>query len=264
MQLYPADYQVTVNVLFTDLNGTAVTPVEVRAKLYDGEDQVVEDLGIISFAPGATNVDIVILGDFNALEAGELAAVRVLRVEIETAAGIIRRAHSYAIEGEFRLALMVNSFQSVEAAELTARDLPNITSWAIADAEQRQAALITAYARLTRIPMKYDIPLETGAIRHPEDFYVILPRDWVEFTEAEFLELPADFRRALRRAQVIEANDLLVGDDAKAKQRMGILSETIGESSMMFKSGTLDMSVSREALKALSGYVYYNFRIARA
>ena len=267
MKLYPENYQVAVDFGFTDLNGADIVPTEVRAVLYDGNDELVVDFGSLPFTPADGHKEIVIPAAFNVLGAGELSAARILRVALVTAAGTIRRSHSYLIEGDFRLALMVNSFQSMEAAEILARDMVNLSGWAAATDDRRYAALIDAFNRLTRIPMKFKVNEPTDIYRRSEAFAeetVILRSAWPDITEDEFLTWPAYFRKALRQAQLAEANEQLEGDPIGKKHRAGVISETIGESSIMLRGGKIDHGVSQASLGFLSGHIYYNHRIARA
>lgn len=267
MAIYPENYQVAITVLFTDLNGTPIVPTEVRAALWDGDDQLVVDFGTLPFLPEDGQKEIVIPAPFNVLEDGQLSAARILRVELVTDAGSVRRQSSYLIEGEFRLALMVNSFISMEAAELLVRDMPGLSGWNAATTDQRYAALIDAYHRLTRIPMKFKTLGVVGTHqerdRHGPE--TIIPRSaWSHITEAEFLTYPIDFRKALRMAQLCEANEQLEGDSIAKKHRQGVVSETIGESSITLRGGRIDTGVASQTLNYLTGYVYYDFRIQRA
>lgn len=271
MKLYPENYNVSVDVLFTDLNGQAVTPSAVNAVLYDGEDQEIVDFGSLPFDAGDTHKEIVIPAAFNVLGEGELSASRILRVELVTAAGSVRRAHSYLIEGQFRLEIMINSFMSMEAAEMLARDMPNISGWEAASEDKRYAALIEAFNSLVRIPMKFKTTAEFVAYDElgyerasNSEETIILRSAWPTITRDEFMSWPAHFRKALRKAQFAEANELLEGDAITRRHRAGIISETIGESSITLRSGQIDYGLSRQALSYLSGHIYYDYRIARA
>lgn len=293
MNLYPENYDVTIGVAFTDLNGSAVTPTAVRAKLYDGDDALILDFGSLPFDVGEGSKDIVVPAAFNVLGAGELRAARILRTVLETDAGEIRRASSYIVEGEIRLALMINSFVTYEAAELIAFDIPNLAGWRGADQEDRCAALISAYHRLTRIPMRFVIdPVEHekrsrnsgyGASGYYNDqgrrvyhwsrdiagYFgrqeMVIPIEaWANIDEDEFLSFTKQFRDAVRRAQVAQANDLLENDATARRHRQGIISETVGESSIMLRGNRIDLGLAAEALKYLTGHIAYNFEISRA
>ena len=263
MKFYPEDYDVEIEVGFTDLNGAAVTPTAVRAVLWDGNDEVVLNLGSLPFEAAEGSKLIVIPRQVNSLVGGELSAARILRIELQTAAGIIRRSFSYLIEGEFRLEVMQNSFISYEAADVLARDEVNLSGWNIADEERRKAALISAYNRLVQIPMHFSLRDADGRPQL-ESETVILRDQWADVTPAEFAEFPTHFKKALRRAQLAEANELLQGDTTARKHRSGIITETIGESSVTLRAGRIDYGVSSTTLALLTGYIYFSVRIARS
>lgn len=267
MKIYPDAYSVTVAFPFTDLNGEVVTVNEFSAILYNGDDEVVEDFGVLAIDNGTGVREIIVPAEMNTLGAGEMSAARILRVAMETDAGTIRKSHSYIITGEIRLELMTNSFLSFEAAELIARDMVNIAGWNAADDDKRYVALIEAFNRLTRIPMRFraDDHVELGD--RTDQFAaetIILTTQWPIVTAEDFLGFPSHFRKAVRMAQVAEANELLEGDVIGKKHREGILSETVGESSIMLRGGKVDYGVGHGTLNHLRGYIYYNHRVVRA
>ncbi|SCW95643.1 hypothetical protein [Ancylobacter rudongensis] len=266
MNVYPEDYEVRLTVAFTDLNGAPVLPSAIRAALYDGEDRLLVDFGDLPFDTELGHKEIVIPAAFNALSAGELSSPRILRVQIVTAAGIIRRPFSYLIEGEFRLALLENTFITYEAAELLARDMADTSAWDNAEPDRRQAALIEAFRRLSAIPLRFAHEDEHGRIIDEEET-ILISGAWDNISEEEYFGFPARFRRLLRTAQLVEAIELLAGDTTARKHRAGIVSETIGESSVRLQpgaGGAVDYGVSAQTLSHLKGYVYYSSRIFRA
>lgn len=263
MKFYPENFNVEVIVGFTDLNGQVVTPTAVSAALHDGEDELIVDFGSLPFDPAEGSKSIIIPPAFNLLEDGELRSARILRVALQTDAGTIRRSHSYVIEAEQRLVVMTNTFQTYEAAEIAALDVPNVSGWNVATEDRRKAALVEAFQRLTSIPMKYAHRDHENRLRMEAE--TIIERDqWEEVTAELFAEFPTHFKKALRKAQFIEANELLQGDAATKKHRAGIITETIGESSVTLRGGRVDYGVSTQTLSALAGYIYFNMRIARA
>lgn len=273
MKLYPENYDVEVEVAFSDLNNAPIVVTEIRAALYDGDDQVIVDFGSLPFDSADTSKSITVPASFNVLGEGELSAARILRVTLQTAAGAIRRSHGYIIEGESRLELLNNTFVTLEASEALARDMPELKAWRSASDEQRAAALINAFTRLKRIQLRVTYPSRINAT-HSEtldrDGYecmmetILWPGIWDELTVDDFLDLPRDFRRALRMAQISEANEILTDDPIQSRHRAGVISETVGESSMMLRGGKLQIGVAEQTLRYLSGYVYYKVGVARA
>ncbi|RWI35421.1 hypothetical protein [Mesorhizobium sp.] len=259
MNLYPENYDVTIGVAFKDLNGLPVTPTAVNAVLYDGEDELVHDFGDQVFAPGDTSLNVTVPAAYNVLADGIFSDARILRITLVTAAGEIRRSSSYIIQGESRLALMQNTFMSLEAAEILARDIPNLDGWKAATDEQRYAGLINSYHKLIRIPMRYKILPTTDQDDEPTEVIV----RWGDITEDEFRDMPVEFRRAVRSAQLLQADDILENNPITKRHQDGIISETVGESSIMLRGGRLTLDISSRALSSLSGFLYYNFGITR-
>jgi hypothetical protein len=275
MKLYPENYDVVITVMFSDGNGMAVAVSQVTAVVYDGDDQQLSDLGSIPLDAGLSAVNIIIPAADNVLGEGETAAARILRVELTTATGILRQSFSYIIEAESRLELLNNTFISLESAEVMARDMPSLKAWATDDDDKKAAALINAFARLSRVQLRYakdHLTQEGGTTSRPwppgrdlcDQDVVIRPGEWAKKTKEEFLAMPPVFRKAVRSAQLIEANDILTDDPIASRHRAGVISETIGESSVMLRGGRLELGVSLDALRALTGFVYYNIRTARA
>jgi hypothetical protein len=261
MNFYPEGYIVEVVVPFTDLNNQPIAPTALRAALYDGEETLITDFGAISIVGASGSKTITIAANFNNLT-DLVREARVLSVEMDTAAGTVRKRHSYVIEAEQTLEIMTNTFLTYESAEISVMDFVNMTGWVAADETRRRAAMVEAYNRIVRIPMKYAPRDDLG--QPITEFETVIDRDgWMVMTKDAFNMLPSHFRRALRLAQVAEANELLMGDSIGRRHRSGIITETIGESSMTLRGGQIDYGLSQSALAALSGYINYNLRITR-
>ncbi len=263
MDFHPENYDVVITVPFSDAAGTEVTPSAASAKVLDGDGAEVVDLGVLAFANDATSSDVTIAGAFNVLPVGERFAIRILEVSMTFPAGTLKRRFSYAVEADVALTLMENTFMSFEYASLVSTEFVNKTGWAVSDEGARKTALVEAYNRLTRIPMKWNPrDVDGNPIRTQEN---VIPRDlWIEIDSDGFANFPTHFKRALRRAQFVEANELLQGDTISAKRRAGILAETIGESSMRISENMVDYGVSTETLTTLAGYIHFDMRIGRA
>lgn len=267
MKTFPEKYSATVSVLFRDMNGANVQPDQVKAKLYDGAGTLLVDFGILPVDPFSQGKDVTIPAAFNTLGAGKFEDMRVLRVEMVTASGIIPQVHKYLVVGERKLTILENSFVTLEEAQVLSRHLSAARILSAADEEQQFNALIEAFERIVSIPMKYTLdesPSRYDTIAETSRRIVELPRDiWETIDMADFGKLPEAFRKALRTAQLIEANEILSGDDISRRHRAGIISETVGESSIMLRGGAVDFGVSNAALRALAGYINYSAKVFR-
>ena len=275
MKYYPEDYTVEFSAPFTDLNGDTIEPTGVTAVLYDGDNAVIQDFGSVAFDGASGSVTIVVARELNVLADDEKRAARVLRVVLDTQNGSLTKTFMYAIESEQRLVIMDNSFMTLGTAEFIALDMPgasDVTGWNAATSDQKLAALTAAYRRLTSIPMKFRVidPETTidawSKLVLPDlaDTVRISREGWTEITKDYFDEtFPDRFKAALKRAQLIEANDLLLGDTVGDKLRANIISETIGERSYTLRDGRVDYGASDKALRELTGYIDFNSRIVR-
>lgn len=262
MKYYIEGNIVEVIVKFVDKDGNSIKPKEIKAVLYDGEDTEIVDFGSLPFDENSTEKSIMIPEIFNELQPEELQSARILRVELITDRGSIYQSLSYVIETEQRLVIMNNTFQTYEAALIEANNQPNLLGWIAASEDQQKAALIEAFNRITSIPMRFKrLDIDNKPIGKD---YIILTRMWREITREEFAEFPTHFKRVLRRAQLIEANELLQGDNIAHKRRAGIITEKIGESWLTLRADKLEYGVSSQTLTALAGYIYYRMVVARA
>ncbi|MCP1540064.1 hypothetical protein [Methylorubrum extorquens] len=270
MKNLPAGIATTLTVPFQNASGVAVTPTGIIVTVLDEDGRILhgpeiptaslEDEELVYVVPAAANV----------LAPGEAVGVRTLEVELTTADGAFDLRHSYMIRAALRLRHLVNSFATYERLLVVAEDLPRLDAWVMAEQSQREPALIEAYNRLTRFgyrvyPAGYDDGDEVNfnAISGPIEH--VAPREWQAMTPDDFERFNPQFRKALARAQVQEANAILTVGTAEDHRASGLLSKTTGESSAMFRSGKpLDLGVSRETLEHLSGFIEIRARISRS
>lgn len=258
---------VTQTIAFVDLNGDPVAPTAASVRVLDQEGAELVTSTPIVFSVGDTEVDVIIPAEINTLApVGPTQALRLVELTMETAAGPVVTLTRYIIRTLQRLAVLLNSFQTFDSALLEAMDMPRMDGWTVADEAAKTAALIEAYMRLTQIG--YRVPkafVDAQSVIDPQYAETVPPRRWHVMTYPEFAALPEPFRRALRRAQIAEADVVLNGDVIGGRRRAGLMSETIGESSMMFRPGKpLNLGVSEQALAYLSGYVDLRVGLTRA
>jgi len=261
MKSFPVGLAVSVTLRFEDFNGDPVTPTGLSYHVEDENGSVVRAAETISVDPTATEVAVVIPAAINFLPAGTVSGARTVILSITTTEGVHEVSEIYTLRRPQRLSVLENSFITYAKAVVVADDMPRLDSWNLASAPERQQALIEAFTRLTRLGYHVKYPEGVEGMSYLNDRILfdrtrISPQMWSEMTTEWFGGLPKPFLEALAKAQVAEANELLSGDVVGAKRRLGLMSESIGESSMMFRPGKpLDLGVSRAALDYLTGYV---------
>jgi hypothetical protein len=263
--IYRENTSVKVTVPFTDDTGSSFTPDSATYAVYDHLDN--EIVAETSVSLGSDSVEITVDGANNMISDGYQRGFRNIQVKFVTGGDEIYVRQEYLIKKNNELSIMVNSFQTYAIAAMSAQDLASLDAWQHKSRDERCQAMIEAFHRLmtmTFSPWKHnDIYKETVADDAPwsRRSNVIKLTD---YTQAEFERLNPNFLEALRRAQIVEADVILEGDIVGDKRRAGLLSETIGESSAMFRPGKpLDMGVSAQALRQLKGYISYSVRIGR-
>ena len=268
MKTYPASTAVTLTFPFVDLNGDPVTPSAVSARVLREHGTEIVPSFSVSFDPGDTEADVAIAAINNALISGQELAARVVELSMTTPAGTIPAVQTYLIRGTIKLTAPSNSFQTYEQALIQAATMTGLDMWNHASTtdDQRRNALLDAYRRLTRLGYRARVEEDQALIEDLTGWETNLsPRVWPAMTLGEYNTLPQAFRTALCRAQVIEANELLSVTGPETKRRKGILSESVGESSMMFRPGKpLDLGLSEAALRELTGFVNLRITIARS
>lgn len=266
MKIFPENYAAAIWIPFVDPNGAEVTPSQVKARLFAEDGALIVDFGPLPFDPVLKGKEIVVPASFNLLGAGVFEEIRILKVELVTAAGSIRKTCNYVVQGDRELSVTENSFMSFGEAIMQSRVVANIEAWTGATEEQQFAALIEAFNRIIHIPLKYKVssPLSRFDVMETCALTVSITRDhWEEIDLATFNAFPATFKKALKLAQIIEANEILSGDDISRRHRAGIISETVGESSMMLRGGAVDFGASAATLRALAGFVSYEWKVNR-
>jgi hypothetical protein len=258
-------YSVGANVSVTfSLAGLAPTELKYRVRHQSGN--VIS--GPVALAlPAGNTITFEIAGSnnliFNPVEA------RTVVLSVVNAHGTIELEQNYLVAKSRRLSLMENSFQTMAEALAEAAMIPNLPGWEGANDNARANAMIEAFLRLRRLGyrIRRTAPdFDVQALFDVSDIRTIEPSNWPLMTPEIWTSgrYPEEFRAAIRRAQIVEANEILRGDLVTQKRRAGIMSESIGESSMMFRMDRpLDLGISDAALRCLQGYVQIRITLAR-
>lgn len=224
-------------------------------------------------------VTISIGEEFNVVPVGQIKDARSLVVTfIKSDDSVISESKQfYLIESKTPLVVGVNSFVSLEKFRLIASTTPKMTYFAKATDDEIVVALAESCSKLKRY--RYNLGRSTAMnnvsyvseVAHKPmsimDYcHLHSQGDILKDLTPEFYKLlPEDFRTALEKAQVIEANHILSPtDDIAERRQKGVILETINEVKMMFSNvAPIKSNTSTEALAVLSPWLIRNVRLAR-
>lgn len=266
MKNYPADTLVSFSVPLKNADGAQVVATGYSYRVLNEEGTELVPSTSISVTSLTKSVTVPVPADKNSLASGALGGVRVIVSTITTAAGVVDRRDRYTITPIVRLELFRNSFQTYDEALIEALQMQGLTWGRFTDAD-RELGLITAHYKLTKLGYRVREPSDVDRFRSVgwgED-WVIKPEAWPLMEASRWADLPVNFKTALKRAQIAEANDMLGGAVAASRRREGIMSETIGESSMMFRAGKpVDLGISTSAMAYLQGFLDFRVTLTRS
>ncbi|EDZ1925129.1 hypothetical protein GQI08_004212 [Salmonella enterica] len=245
----------------------------------DSEESILISDEPIEITEGQMSIPVVVSADHNQLSEKE----RDLRHVIvkATASGLTHEERKmYVLLNNFELLIPGQSFATVADAQMQAIDMLNGDTL-LADGEGlMRKRLIEATRRVKTLPFSirkilridfdryerpqnmlnvYDIPWGVdGVYRH--DLV-----DWERMTQDKFDELPDYFKEALMLAVVNEACEIANGNDVAAAREDGILSESIGETTNMYRTGkAANVRVARSTWRLLTSYINNRMIVRRA
>lgn len=251
MNQYPPDSDVTVDIVLTGTDGLPLSPLGVSYSVTDEVGVVVPQTILTGPFTDLTSVSVVVPAASNAIPIGSVASIRRLTAYLSVATGTLFFSYWYMLRRAERLVEWVNSFQTLAEAMLLSSTIVDVADWELADDSQRERALMGAYDGICQLL-----------------FYVpeikATPFFLRDLTEDERALAPNLFLAALSTAQVIEANALLSDKSDEKKRNAGILSETIGESSIRFRSSkAYDLGTDSRTVGILGGYLSWSMKVVR-
>lgn len=279
LDIYLADTEVTLTIDLVDAAGNGLSVNAIQYTVLDMNGQaLVAQTSLAGFTSGDSQAVVVIPMLSNQLTAPNTREVRTVELRCATDTGTIGLSKTYAIETTDPLKVPETSFQTFPMAQLTAFDLPNIAAFHAASERDQIAALMEARSHIVQLnfnllnsnanfgqdSLNY-VPEGSFQSSHVARNSVFVLNGSLDLLdETQFNQLPERFKKALRQAQVLEANAILGGEPDDAKRSIGIIEERIGESTIKFGQGAkLTLPVCRRALGYLSYYVSFAKRIGR-
>lgn len=252
---YRANQSLTLYPQFTDDQGEAIVPVESTYKLYDkaGELASAQPVDLFGFDQPELTID----ASLNQLNAGETIAYRRVEITTQDENGKFYTSDiTYLIKSETSLQVGVNSFAVLPELITAAADMIHLRTFHSATQEEQVSALIQAWNNLGQLPVQFD------DLQGTESYQKGSTRELID-TDINLLESKT-YQRLLR-AQIIEADDVLGGNPIEARRRVGLISDSSGESAHFFRtSKPLNLPCCRAAIDELRGIVNWSVRIGRS
>jgi hypothetical protein len=266
-----ADQPSKFTVSAVDDAGNAIEGTAASWELFDERGNSIT-AGAADYVAGASTVEFSLEAADLTLAVGEISSGRELVVSITTADGEVEIRDYFLVTARNPIAVMANSFTTYPEALRIRSEFAALDGWDAAPRERQQAALIEAYRRLCRMAFKVPGATLESADMDRANYGTGTDSGWFwgsrvrvsTLDQAQFDALPETFRRAVKRAQLAEANILLGGDPVGKKRQDGIVSETTGESSMFFVSRPhLNLPISKQAYEEVKRFVSLRVGISR-
>lgn len=265
-----ADQPARFTVPAVDESGSAIAATAAGWELFDERGNLIASDVVTGYAGG--DVAFTIPADKMALADGKTSSGREIVVTLETDDGDVELRDYFVLAGAHALAVMDNSFMSYVEAIRWRGEFASMDAWDAAPRERRLAAMTEAYRRICKIAFKVPGANLDGTNVNKANYGTGTDEGWFwgsrvrisTLTASQFDALPEAFTRAVKRAQLVEANVLLGGDPIGSKRKQGLVSETIGESSMFFQSRPyLNLPVTKEAYEELRRFITLKVGVVR-
>lgn len=216
---FASNTTITISIPHT-YQGTDLTLTDMQYEVLDADSTVlVAKASVPGFSAALTSTDVVIAAAANTTTAKR--DVRLLNCYLVTADGEYVVPQVYMLKGnQLILTPLVDSFMTYADSVLTRARMAEEQEYfdSLSD-DLKAVALEEAFNRIAKLKFKVGTTVIT---------------DIKSLTLAAYQALDADFLLALKKAQIAEANMIVENSPIRDKIRAGIISETIGESSMFF------------------------------
>lgn len=266
----PADITVTFD---------ALDVVSATYSVYDGEgNELAKDVKI-NIKSGDLSASFSVSESLNTLNDSD-KDMRIVTVKTKTATGMVAEFdHYYAVMASLNLIVPKQSFIPLMKAKLAAMDMYDADDFLLLSDHTQRQALIEATSKIKAMSFslkriykisdtEYDRPqsiLTTNTL----PFYLAgdFRRNIIDFTELtdeQFASLPEYFLNDLAQACMIEAVSIIKTNGAADAREEGLLSESIGETTNMYRTGrSATQALSRKTWRLLGRYIDGTIRVSR-
>ncbi|HCJ9817248.1 TPA: hypothetical protein NWA32_004170 [Escherichia coli] len=264
MDKFLAGAPVTLTIPLQDRLGNTVAALGVEFEVLDRAGAVKQARQAVTVS--GNSVEVTVTSATNELADGVPRDLRTVKLYCQIDGGEQTISRSYAVEAEAILIVGVNSFQTLEEAELTAMDIFDMGDWDVMDDDDKIRALIDARTRIC------GMTFNLLDLYRPQDNVSYVPEGVIgiskgvspwniknqlgDITIEQYNLLPEKFKQALRLAQVADAAATLSPDPVEQKRAKGLILDTIGETKQMFSSGRpVSSPVAKKAMDYLRDFV---------
>lgn len=266
MQNYKPGTEVPLIFSLLDESGGVLAPLSMRFRILNEADIVMQDWLTLAL-PTTSEVNITISAAFTTLLPPATRALRTVELEVTTGLGTLALSESVLIQGITALAFGINTFQTYSQALLMAEDsVPSqIPGWCNYAREEREKALIEAFSRIMLLPIENHFSDEQSMLQFDTTFVRNFGPNLLRYlSPVQLAALYPPLLAALKKAQLIEADDILNDDPIAKARKSGITSMTVGDSSNFFKAvNPLNLPICERALVHLQRWVRFTARISR-
>ncbi len=276
---YPEDKDISLEFSVLDAAGESYSGVCVaKYSLFDTNGDPVTS-GTVENVE--TVLNLTIGKEFNQVADGQIKDLRFLRVTFYTPEDelISEQKLTYLLNNDNPLVICGNSFVSFNQFRLIEASTSGLSNFSKATDDEIVVALVEAHDRLCRLRYRLPFNVRMESIAYVSEVAsrprAITDDDPIglygasfsldDITQEEYAQLPEKFRKALEKAQVLEADNVLAPTDTiEDRRKKGVILETINEVKMMFSNTTpVSYSVSSKVLSLLAPYLDRSVRCRR-
>lgn len=255
ISVYPAGQAITHRFELIDGQGLPVSVQNGSGShtLYDDAGTVISGPTPFDTSGDPDYADVTIAAAQHQVDPGDSRAFRRLVFSFDSTDGShYESTIVYIIEASNMLEVGLNSFAQYGTLMIEAQNSLELTALHGASEREQVGALINAYYNIANLSVN----------NLSDDDEVTSTMD---LTASDIAGLDTAAMKALIRAQIIEANSVLGGNPVEDRRRMGLISDSAGESAHFFRTTKpLELPVSKATALALRGYLTWSKRLGRA
>lgn len=276
MKMVEPNTDVTFAINLVNELGSALSVSSVSYLLFDGDNNIVipetsTNYTTVSLKP---QVSITIPAIYNIVPSISSSRARLLQVNVVTTdKNLVKVKEVYGIDSLTPISFMNRSYQSYQDAELLAYETLNLENWNSETETNKINALRTAFDQIGVLSFnvrKYNVqsPTSIDPYSNPlfQERWSYKINNINEFSSEYMLTMPEGFIKALKLAQVLQADYVLgKGGTSETLEQQRLVSETVGESSKTWKSTkALRLPLCESAMRALTGYIQFGGKLGHA